>query len=121
MRLLFLSAATAILLVAGQSAWAQSNRAGCVVNPGKIPNAGLAARQLRVRAGQSCRLSLYSYHGFPITVNAVRITVPPLHGMLRTLEGKGGGKLVYAVTYTAARGFIGHDRFEAIYTWTILG
>jgi hypothetical protein len=50
----------------------------------------------------------------------VHITVPPAHGTLRTLEGKGVGIVVYTVTYTPARGFIGHDRFGAIYQWTVL-
>jgi hypothetical protein len=117
---LFLPAVTAILLVADQSAWAQSNRAGCLTNPDKVPNAGLATRELRLRAGHFCRLYMFSYHGFPITVSAVHITVPPTHGTVRTLEGKGGGSVAYTVAYTPARGFIGHDRFEVIYQWTIL-
>ena len=118
MRLLFLPAVTAILLVADQSAWAQSNRAGCVVNPGTIWADRIATRELRVRAGRSCRLYLYSYAGFHMTVHAVHITVPPAHGTLRTLEGKGGGNVASTVTYVAAPGFVGHDRFEVIYQWT---
>jgi hypothetical protein len=117
MRLLFLPAVTAILLLADQSAWAQSSRAGCLVNPGVIQNNGLATRELRVRAGHPCRLNLFSYFGYHITVNAVHITVPPAHGTLRTSTTTGGKGIV---TYTPARGFTGHDRFEVIYQWTVL-
>jgi hypothetical protein len=92
---------TAILLVADQSAWAQSRRAGCALNPGTIWADRIATRELRVRAGRSCRLYLYSYAA-----------------TLRTLEGKGRGNIAYTVTYVAAPGFIGHDRFEVIYQWT---
>jgi hypothetical protein len=117
---LFLPAVTAILIVADQSAWAQSNRANCISKPETVQNAGLATREPRVRAGHSCRFYLFSFHGFPVTVNAVHITVPPAHGTLRTLEGKGTGSVAYTVSYTPARGFIGHDRFEVIYQWTVL-
>jgi hypothetical protein len=97
---------------------AQSRRAGCVLNPGTTWADRIATRELRVRAGRSCRLYLYSYAGFHMNVHAVHITVPPAHGTLRTLEGKGRGNIAYTVTYVAAPGFIGHDRFEVIYQWT---
>jgi hypothetical protein len=96
---------------------AQSPRAGCLVNPGVIQNNGVATRELRVRAGQPCHLNLLNYFGYRITVNAAHITVPPAHGTLRTSTTTGGRGIV---TYTPARGFIGHDRFEVIYQWTIL-
>jgi len=63
---------------------------------------------------------LFDSHGYPITVDEVRITVPPAHGTLRSLAGKRSGDLAYTIAYTPARGFIGHDRFEAIYRWTVL-
>jgi hypothetical protein len=117
MRLLFLPAVTAILLLADQSARAQSNRAGCVVNHGTIWADRIATRELRVRAGHACRLYLYSYAGWHINVYAVHITVPPAHGTLRTLERTGTANVAYTVSYVAAPGFIGHDRFEVIYQW----
>jgi hypothetical protein len=118
MRVLSRPAVAAILLFADQSAWAQSSRAGCVVNPGTIWADRVATRELRVRAGHSCRLYLYSYAGFHMTVHAVHIIVPPAHGTLRTWERTGGGTVAFTVTYVAARGFVGHDRFEVIYQWT---
>jgi hypothetical protein len=114
MRLLLLSAATAILLVAGQSAWAACS------NPDSIKYGGLATRELHVRAGHSCRLYVFSYSGFPVTVNAVQITVPPAHGTLHPLKGTREGTRAYTVAYVAAPGFTGHDRFEVNYEWTIL-
>jgi hypothetical protein len=116
MRPLFLLAVTAILLLADQSAWAQSNRAGCLVNPGQINVDGITSRELRVRAGHPCHLYVYSYVGWHTNVNAVHITVPPAHGTLRTSEKKGGR--ADTVTYVPAPGFIGHDHFEVFYQYT---
>jgi hypothetical protein len=117
MRISFLAAVAAILLLADQSAWAQSARGGCVVvNPGLIRSDGIASRELRTRAGHPCHLWMYSYAGWHININAVHITVPPAHGTLRIPEKTGGR--AYTVTYVPVPGFIGHDRFEVIYQWT---
>jgi hypothetical protein len=116
MRLLFLPAFTAILLLADQSAWAQSIRARCLVNPGPIKVDGITDRELRIRAGHPCHLYLYSYAGWHINVHAVHITVPPARGTLRASEKTGGR--ADTVTYVPSPGFIGHDRFEVFYQWT---
>jgi len=63
---------------------------------------------------------VFSYSGFPVTVNAVQIIVPPAHGTLRPLKGIREGTHAYTVAYVAAPGFTGHDRFELKYEWTIL-
>jgi hypothetical protein len=112
MRVLFLPAVTAILLLADQTAWAEASRPRCVVNPGLIRNDSVALRELRVRAGQSCRLHLLPTPGWHPTVHAVDIIEPPAHGTLHTSTTTG------FVTYVPAPGFIGHDQFEVIYKWT---
>jgi hypothetical protein len=94
---------------------ADDNAACVMVNPGPIRSDGVANRELRIRAGHGCRLSLSSAAGWHINVHDVYITVPPEHGILRTSETTGGSGVV---TYVPAPGFIGHDRFEVIYRWT---
>jgi hypothetical protein len=119
MRLLFLPAVTAILLLADQSAWAQSSRTGCVVNPGPIKIDGITNREVRTRAGHPCRLYVYSYIGWRTHVNQVHITVQPTHGTLRAAgRTEGEGSAAYTVTYVPAPGFTGHDHFEVFYQWT---
>jgi len=117
---LFLPAIMAILLVVDQSAWAQSNRAGCVlVNPGPINGDHITNRELHTRAGHACRLYVYSYAGWQSHVDQVHILVPPTHGTLRAAGVTGGGsRAAYTVIYVPAPGFVGHDHFEVYYQWT---
>ncbi len=115
MRLLFLPTVTAIVLLADQTAWAQSTRVGCLVNPGRIQTDGITNREMRTRAGHPCRINLSSRSGWRVSVHAVQVSVPPAYGNLRTSERTGGSGII---TYVPQPGFIGHDRFEAYWRYT---
>ena len=115
MRLLFLPAVTAILLLADQSAWAQSSRPGCLVNPGIIPTDSIKNAEVHVRSGHPCQINFYSLAGWRLGIHTVEIVVPPAHGTLRTSDKSGGRGIM---TYMPQPGFIGQDRFDVFVEFT---
>ena len=115
MRSLFLLAVTAILLLADQSAWAQSSRPGCLVNPGILPTDSIKNAEVHVRVGHPCRINFYSLAGWRLGIHTVEIVMPPEHGTLSTSDKRGGRGIM---TYMPQPGFIGHDRFDVYVRFT---
>ena len=115
MRLLFLPAIAAIVMVGNQPSLGQSRSgltACAVVNPRVIRANDTAHGELRTRTGQPCRFHLSSLAGWHIDFHMMEVTVSPTHGTLSTSEATG------AVIYAPAPGFIGHDQFEVFYRFT---
>jgi hypothetical protein len=111
MRLLFLPVVAVILLLADQSARAQSARAGCRWQPGPLQVDGITKKEWHVRAGHFCQLSLNWGSGWRFDVQSVEIVEPPAQGTLRTSEKTEGRGII---TYMPRPGFVGHDRFATL-------
>ena len=111
MRLLSLAFVMAILLLADQSTWAQSARAGCSIQLGPLEVDGITKKEWHARAGHFCQLSLRYRSGFRFGVQSVEILEPPAQGTLRASEKTEGRGII---TYMPRLGFVGYDRFVAL-------
>jgi hypothetical protein len=106
MRLLLLPAVTAALLVADQSASAQSSTGiGCVDNSFGFVSNGITNVEAHTHVGQACQIA-FGRRGSIVTL---QIPVRPTHGILGASEKEGNRRYV---AYVPQKGFVGHDRFE---------
>ncbi len=110
MRLSFLAAAIAVLLIADQPAWANC------VDPFILKVDSAMTVEAHTRAGHPCRIVLYSRAGWRAGIQWAQITVPPAHGFLRTSEEN--GRRPTMAYYVPQPGFVGHDQFEVSLRYT---
>jgi hypothetical protein len=103
---LFLAAVIAILLVADQSAHAQTRPGRCADAPFTFVRNGTTHLEGYTTAGHPCQVGFGMMGG---NVEALQVVVRPTHGMLGTSEKEANRRFV---AYAPKAGFVGRDRFE---------
>ncbi len=103
---LFLSVVGAVLVLADQSARAQSRPGLCTGGPFSFVRNGTTHVEGHTSTGHPCQIGFGMRGG---NVEALEIVVRPAHGVLGASEKEANRRYV---GYAPAAGFAGHDRFE---------